>query len=401
VSTALVGDALDGSAVFTDGDWVESKDQDPNGDVRLVQLADIGLGQFLDKSSRYMTSSKASVLRCTYLEPGDLLVARMPDPIGRACIFPGDHKPCVTVVDVCIIRPEARTVDSRWLMHWFNSPAARGPIDRSATGTTRKRISRKNIEKLAIDLPPVEEQRRIAAILDAADALRAKRRQAIAKLDSLTQAIFIDMFGDPLTNPKGWAANHTLKDVADARSGITKGRKTGDAQLTTVPYLAVVNVQDGFIEMEPLKSIDATDKELERYRLVHGDILLTEGGDPDKLGRGAVWTAPVDPCIHQNHVFRVRVTDEKVTPEFLSRLLGSTRGKRYFLRMAKQTTGIASINMTQLRNFPILEPPLSLQKEYLSRTADVDQQRALVDRSATELDQLFASLQQRAFRGEL
>ena len=178
-------------------------------------------------------------------------------------------------------------------------------------------------------------------------------------------------------------------------------RKTGDAQLTTGPYLAVVNVQDGFIEMEPLKSIDATDKELERYRLVHGDILLTEGGDPDKLGRGAVWTAPVDPCIHQKHVFRVRVTDEKVTPEFLSRLLGSTRGKRYFLRMAKQTTGIASINMTQLRNFPILEPPLSLQKEYLSRTADVDQQRALVDRSATELDQLFASLQQRAFRGEL
>jgi type I restriction enzyme S subunit len=139
MTTATLSDALKDAEVFTDGDWVESKDQDPDGDVRLVQLADIGLGSFVDKSSRFMTSAKASDLRCTYLEPGDVLVARMPDPIGRACIFPGDTKSCVTVVDVCIVRPNPATVDCRWLMHWFNSPNARGPINRAATGTTRKR----------------------------------------------------------------------------------------------------------------------------------------------------------------------------------------------------------------------------------------------------------------------
>lgn len=97
--------ALRSADVFTDGDWVESKDQDPTGDVRLIQLADIGDGEYLGKSARFLTSSKARELRCTFLKPGDVLIARMPDPLGRACIFPGHLKSAVTVVDVCIVRP--------------------------------------------------------------------------------------------------------------------------------------------------------------------------------------------------------------------------------------------------------------------------------------------------------
>ena len=109
--------------VFVDGDWVESKDQNPDGDVRLIQLADVGDGFYIDKSSRFLTSAKAAELRCTFLAPGDVLVARMPDPLGRACIFPGDSKRSVTVVDVCIIRPTPQHQDARWLMHCFNAPA--------------------------------------------------------------------------------------------------------------------------------------------------------------------------------------------------------------------------------------------------------------------------------------
>lgn len=109
-----------------------------------------------------------------------------------------------------------------------------------------------------------------------------------------------------------------------------------------------------------MKSTAATAEEIERYRLEANDLRLAKGGDPDELGRGTLWDGSVPDCIHQNHVFRVRLHDKRLTPRFLNWLVGSGRGKRYFLRSAKQTTGIASINMTQLRAFPVLTPPLAL-----------------------------------------
>jgi type I restriction enzyme S subunit len=178
-----IANVLVDAEVFTDGDWVESKDQDPGGDVRLTQLADVGDGTWINKSARFLTSEKARQLRCTYLRPGDLLVARMPDPLGRCCVFPGDPMPCVTVVDVCIIRPNQKKVDNRYLMHVINAPHGRHGIARHVTGTTRQRISRKNLGKVQVPLPPLAEQKRIAKILDAADALRVKRRESLVQLD--------------------------------------------------------------------------------------------------------------------------------------------------------------------------------------------------------------------------
>jgi type I restriction enzyme S subunit len=129
--------------------------------------------------------------------------------------------------------------------------------------------------------------------------------------------------------------------------------------------------------------------------------LLTEGGDFDKLGRGAVWRGEIDPCIHQNHIFRVRPLSDKVLPEFLSSLLGSDRGKRYFLQAAKQTTGIATINKTQLRGFPVLLPPLSLQEQFEKLVGRHGHVTSRIEGRFCLAENLFHSLVQRAFRGEL
>ena len=270
-----------------------------------------------------------------------------------------------------------------------------------ASGANLPRISPSSLAGLTIPLPPVPEQRRIATILDKTDALRAKRRAAIAQLDTLTQAIFVEMFGDPVTNPKKWPEGATLGDVADVLSGVTKGRRLHGKPSRSVPYLAVSNVQDGYLDLQTVKQIDATDDEIARYRLQPDDLLLTEGGDPDKLGRGTLWKADLPECIHQNHVFRVRLTDASLTPLFLEWLVGSQRGKRYFFRSAKQTTGIASINMTQLRGFPLIIPPTSLQRLFAQRVAAVARVVDAQHASLADLDALFASLQHRAFRGEL
>ncbi len=159
--------AIGANGIIADGDWIESKDQDPNGDVRLIQLADIGDGDFRNKSERFMTSKNAVRMNCTFLETGDLLIARMPDPLGRACLFPGVGQKAVTVVDICLIRPNTGSaLQNKLLMHWINTPQIRNFIAMQATGTTRKRITRKKLEALELPIPPLAEQQQIAAKLD-------------------------------------------------------------------------------------------------------------------------------------------------------------------------------------------------------------------------------------------
>ncbi|RJN40305.1 restriction endonuclease subunit S, partial [Acinetobacter baumannii] len=263
-------------------------------------------------------------------------------------------------------------------------------------GATMKHITRGKFLANKIPLPPLAEQRRIASILDQADELRQKRQQAIKKLDQLLQATFIDMFGDPVSNPKGWRSDKNLGDVADIVSGITKGRKITGKSLREIPYLAVSNVQDKYLNLSIIKTIEASDDEIKRYKLRQGDLLLTEGGDPDKLGRGTLWNNEVDECIHQNHVFRVRLTSKEFTPNYLNWIIGSEYGKRYFLKSAKQTTGIASINMGQLKKLPLLIPPINLQIQFDERCIKIHQiKNKLVD-SCKDINNLFSSLQNQA-----
>ena len=163
---AKIGELIGPAGVFIDGDWVETKDQDPNGDVRLIQLADVGDGTYRDRSSRFLTRAKAHELDCTFLKAGDVLIARMPDPLGRACIFPGDSKDTVTVVDVCIVRTGALGANHRWLVWAVNSPQFRSEVAALQSGSTRKRISRGNLATLFIPIPPLAEQARIAQEID-------------------------------------------------------------------------------------------------------------------------------------------------------------------------------------------------------------------------------------------
>ena len=159
--------------------------------------------------------------------------------------------------------------------------------------------------------------------------------------------------------PDGWR-RVPLEHIAEVRTGLAKGKQsTPDA--VSRPYLRVANVQDGHLDLREVKLIEVEPHQIARYSLQYGDILMTEGGDFDKLGRGAVWEAQIDPCLHQNHVFAVRAMPNIVDPGYLSALAASEYGRSYFLSCAKRSTNLASINSSQLKAFPVVLPPLSEQ----------------------------------------
>ena len=164
---ANIDDLISTNGLFCDGDWIESKDQDSNGNVRLIQLADIGDGIFKDKSDRHLTFEKSIELGCTYLSNDDLLVARLPDPLGRACLFPlKGEKKYVTAVDICIVRPNYQHLNIKYLLYLINSPQVRTEIDKYKSGSTRKRISRKNFAKIGLSIASTPEQHRIVSKIE-------------------------------------------------------------------------------------------------------------------------------------------------------------------------------------------------------------------------------------------
>ena len=269
-------------------------------------------------------------------------------------------------------------------------------IERRTAFVTVKHLSAKELNKLQLSVPDLSEQNRVAKILSRLEKVIDLRRQELQKLDNLIKARFVEMFGDMYLNSKGWS-EAKLESMADVVSGITKGRKTKSEDLTEVPYMAVSNVKDGYIDWTTVKTIEATQQEIEQYRLLADDVLMTEGGDPDKVGRGAIIKEPLENCIHQNHIFRVRLDESVVLPEFFAEYLQHQRSKRYFLGCAKQTTGIASINMTQLRALPVLIPPLSKQEEFVLFKSQVNKSKVEVQKALDETQKLFDSLMQQYF----
>ena len=161
--------------------------------------------------------------------------------------------------------------------------------------------------------------------------------------------------------PHGWVRK-ALENLASVQTGIAKG-KSVNGTTVSVPYLRVANVQDGHVDLSVMKEITLKPSEVDRYSLQKGDVLFTEGGDFDKLGRGTVWNAEIEPCLHQNHVFAVRPESDRLLPEFLAYLAASQHGRCYFQLSSKQSTNLASINSTQLKQFPVLLPPLPEQRK--------------------------------------
>jgi type I restriction enzyme S subunit len=265
-------------------------------------------------------------------------------------------------------------IDSRYLAYSLDAHSNKilSIVDEAGHGTGR--LPTPQLAKLKIGVPSRGEQRKIAEILDTMGKSIRSTERLIAKVCHIADATTSRLL-DPTSDPTRWDV-HSLESVSDIKGGVTLGSANAASRSVELPYLRVANVQDGYLDLDEVKMVSVLKSEIDRFALQNGDVLMTEGGDFDKLGRGAVWHGQISPCLHQNHIFRVRCHQSVVLPEFLAAYSRSHQGRKYFLGCAKQTTNLASINMKQLSRYPVPIPPIDEQNSIVSVIRSVAQELA-------------------------
>ncbi len=354
---------------------------------------------------RFISSRKAEELKRSSVRVGDILIVKI-GSIGYSAILDDlngfDH--AIIPANLAKVTPNLSKVDLRYLHRWLTSTAANNYLVRAASKTAQPALSLGKIKGLPVPLPPLAEQKRIAGILDAADALRAKRREALAQFDTLLQSTFLDMFGDPVTNPMGWEVR-SLGDLAVKKPNNGVFRRNHEYSESLDSGLPVVWVVELFrgnrIDVSESRRLEATQTEIEKYGLLPGDLLFCRSSlKLDGIAYNNVFLGEPEEALFECHLIRVSPKTDVVNPIFLNLQLRSVP-MRALLKSKSKTATMTTIDQQALSSVEVVVPPGSLQSRFAAIGESVEHQKASQRAHLAKLDTLFASLQSRAFQGDL
>ena len=354
----------------------------------------------ISSTERYECSDAPSRAR-QLVETDDVLVATVRPNLNGVALVNGAHHGMTASTGYCVLRPDKDTLDSSFLFHWVKTDVfVRRMVD-VATGANYPAVSDAKVKASKIPLPPLAEQKRIARILDAADALRAKRREALAQLDTLLQSTFVEMFGDPVTNPMGWEVR-ALSDLAVKKPNNGVFRRNPEYSDSLDSGLPVVWVEELFrgnrIDVSESRRLEVSQAEIEKYGLFPGDLLFCRSSlKLDGIAYNNVFWGEREEALFECHLIRVSPRTDVVNPMFLNLQLRSVP-MRALLKSKSKTATMTTIDQKALSSVEVVVPPIGLQSRFAAVVESVEQQKA---RQRAELDTLFASLQSRAFRGDL
>ena len=341
-----------------------------------------------------------------YLLTGDLLVssANSWSLVGKCCRVPQLQWPATFGGFISVLRGDPSQIEARYLYHWFSSPRIQATVRSYGRQTTN--ISNLNVDRclrLWLPLPPLAEQRRIAGILDAADALRAKRREALGQLDTLLRSSFLDMFGDPVTNPMGWEQRHLPELVSKRKSALKRGPFGGSLKKE-------IFVTEGFKVYEQKNVIyddfdigtyfikESDYERLSPFEVNSNDLLISCSGT---IGRIAAVPLHAAPGVMNQALLKIDLDESTMLNSFFLSLWRSQSFEQQVLGMTHGTGMKNMKSMAELKGISFVAPPLKLQDRFAAIVESVEQQKASQRAHFAELDNLFASLQARAFRGDL
>lgn len=379
------------ATLMVDGDWIESKDQSSEG-IRLIQTGNVGVGEYLDKVNRakYISEETLDRLKCTELISGDILISRLPDPIGRSCIVPDDIGRAITAVDCTIVRLNPKLCNAKYFVQYTQSDLYQSRLSQFFAGSTRTRISRKNLEQIDIPLPNIAEQELIASTLVKVDTLISLRKQQFAKLDELVKARFVELFGDPMTNDNGYVLKK-YGDLFELNAGGTPSKQKSEYwDNGTISWIGsnmcqntVIYENDGnYITEEGLKHSSA------RMFPVDTVLIALVGAT---IGKTAL--LKFETTTNQN-VLGVRgIRESGYTPEFIFYYTQGLYQK--FLDIGDGGFAMASKGFISELPVPVVD--LTLQEQFTGFVKQTDKSKSAIQPSLDKLETLKKVLMQKYF----
>ena len=340
----------------------------------------------LKTCANYVEEDVVQKLKGSILPPKTIVFAKIGEALklNRRAITS-----CECLVDNNVMGIKAQNVrlNDEYLFYWLQNLN----LSDYSESTTVPSVKKSRLQNIEINVNPLEEQEKVVSTLNKLSSLILARKKQLSKLDELVKARFVEMFG-------GYVPNAKLSDVASITGGLTKNSNRNKMKLK-LPYLRVANVSYAKIDVSEMLEIGLTEDEKAKTLLSHDDLLFVEGnGSPDQIGRVALWRNEITPCVHQNHLIKVRFISHLIVPCFALYYFMSQEGRKQIRSKAVSTSGLYTLSVSKISNLLIPTPPLSLQNQFATFVERVDQQKQTVQQSLEKLELMKKALMQEYFR---
>jgi len=380
---------------------------DPDYEFDYLEISNVNYHGVVDPNAiEHLRFEDAPSRARRRVAAGSTVISSVRPNLQAVAFFPGAPTHFVCSTGFNVVEPQPSRLSPQFAYYHLISENARQYFEAAATGVGYPAVGDKEFNAIVVPLPPLPEQQRIAAYLDAScaaiDAAVAAKRRQLETLDALRKSIIqravtrgisvhvaLESTGNAWMEqiPRGWKLV-CLKRIAEIQGGLTLGKQY-EGPLIERPYLRVGNVQDGHLDLADVSVIELPASVAAGVELRPDDVLMTEGGDLDKLGRGHLWKGEIPGCLHQNHIFAVRCFPHKLKPLFLGYVTTAKYGRDYFEATGKKTTNLACTNATKVGEFPIPLPPLTEQEAIC---AHLDEKLAEVKCIVTGIENQIATL---------
>ncbi|WP_346237377.1 restriction endonuclease subunit S [Niabella insulamsoli] len=371
--------------------------ENADGFIPLLRAGNIGTSNISNLDDLVYVSEK-NVSNQQYLQSGDILIAASSgsiDIVGKSVYI--EKNQGYTFGAFCkVIRPNSELVNPKYVSFYFKTDYYRKTISNLAQGANINNLKNEHIDNLEIPLPDLETQNKIVAILDKAKAILDKREETIKKYDELLRATFLEMFGDPVKNEKGWEKGIIRNVVDEVKYGTSKPAEENG----NFPYLRMNNITyEGYMDYSNLKYINIEEKEREKYIVQKDDLLFNRTNSKELVGKTGIFDSENEMVI-AGYLIRVR-SNKLANTHYLWGYLNSKHGKQTLFSMCKNIVGMANINAQEFQNIEILKPPIELQNRFKSIYLKIAQTLTTLRKSKEHIESLAGGLSQQAFKGEL